>query len=281
MNRLYVKQQLNHFFQEDIGSGDVTSDHIFDHVSPTGLGEFIAKQQGIFAGEVILEEAYHLFDEQIKVDLFKKDGQRVKKGDVIAQVSGPYPLLLTSERVILNLLQRLSGIATVTSQAIRHLANDQIKIADTRKTTPGLRMLEKYAVRCGGGVNHRFGLDDAVMLKDNHIAAVGSITKAVEKIRTSTGHMIKIEVEIENKEQLEEAIAAGVDVIMFDNMSPEQIRELIQLVPKDIMTEASGNITVDNIHLYKDTRVDIISLGFITHSAQALDISFNITGGVK
>ncbi|WP_018931456.1 carboxylating nicotinate-nucleotide diphosphorylase [Gracilibacillus lacisalsi] len=281
MNRLYVKQQLNHFFQEDIGSGDVTSDRIFDQVSPTGVGEFIAKQEGIFAGEVILDEAYHLFDETIKVDLFKKDGQRVKKGEVIAQVSGPYPLLLTSERVILNLLQRLSGIATVTSQAIRHLANAQIKIADTRKTTPGLRMLEKYAVRCGGGVNHRFGLDDAVMLKDNHIAAVGSITKAVEKIRTSTGHMIKIEVEIENKEQLEEAIAAGVDVIMFDNMSPEQIRELIELVPKDIMTEASGNITVDNIHLYKDTRVDMISLGFITHSAQALDISFNITGGVK
>ncbi|WP_163582308.1 carboxylating nicotinate-nucleotide diphosphorylase [Gracilibacillus saliphilus] len=281
MNRLYVKQQLNHFFQEDIGRGDVTSDRIFDQVSPTGVGEFIAKQQGVFAGEVILDEAYHLFNETIKLDLFKKDGQQVKKGDVIAQVSGPYPLLLMSERVILNLLQRLSGIATVTSQAICHLANDQIKIADTRKTTPGLRMLEKYAVRCGGGVNHRFGLDDAVMLKDNHIAAVGSITKAVEKIRAFTGHVIKIEVEIENKEQLEEAIAAGVDVIMFDNMSPEQIRELIELVPKDIMTEASGNITVDNIHLYKDTRVDTISLGFITHSAQALDISFNITGGAK
>ncbi|WP_208590338.1 carboxylating nicotinate-nucleotide diphosphorylase [Gracilibacillus suaedae] len=281
MNRLYVKQQLNQFFQEDIGSGDITSDRIFDQSSPTGTGEFIAKQDGIFAGEVILDEAYHLFDETIKLDLFKKDGQQVKKGDVIAQVSGPYPLLLTSERVILNLLQRLSGIATVTSQAIRHLANDQVKIADTRKTTPGLRMLEKYAVRCGGGVNHRFGLDDAVMLKDNHIAAVGSITKAVDKIKASTGHMMKIEVEIENKEQLEEAIGAGVDVIMFDNMSPEQIRELIELVPNHIITEASGNITVDNIHLYKDTSVDMISLGFITHSAQALDISFNITGGLK
>ncbi|SFM05272.1 nicotinate-nucleotide pyrophosphorylase [carboxylating] [Gracilibacillus orientalis] len=281
MNQLQLKKQLSHFFQEDIGSGDITSDCIFDQPYTEGTGEFMAKVDGVFAGEVILGEAYPLFAGKIKLELFKTDGQQVKTGDVIAQVTGPYPLLLTTERVILNLLQRLSGIASITSQAVHNLANDQIEITDTRKTTPGLRMLEKYAVRCGGGVNHRFGLDDAVMLKDNHIAAVGSITEAVKKVRASTGHMIKVEVEIESKQQLQEAIAAGVDVIMFDNMSPEEIRELINLVPNHIMTEASGNITVDNIHLYKDTKVNMISLGFITHSAQALDISFNIKGGTK
>lgn len=281
MNKLYVKEQLKHFFQEDIRSGDITSNYIFDQTCPDGIGAFIAKQEGVFAGEVILEQAYQLFDKKIKLDLYIKDGQQVKRGDVIAKVTGPYAILLTSERVILNLLQRLSGIATITAQTIRQLDNDQIHVTDTRKTTPGLRMLEKYAVCCGGGVNHRFGLDDAVMLKDNHIAAVGSITEAVHKIRTMTGHMIKIEVEIENKQQLQEAITAGVDVIMFDNMSPLEIKEVIDLVPDYIMTEASGNITVDNIHHFKNTSVNAISLGFITHSAQALDISFNIMGGAK
>ncbi|QGH35097.1 carboxylating nicotinate-nucleotide diphosphorylase [Gracilibacillus salitolerans] len=281
MNRLQLKQQLSDFFQEDIGSGDITSDRIFEQPFPKGTGEFIAKQDGVFAGEVILQEAYQLFDESIHLELFKQDGQQVKTGDVIAQVNGPHPLLLTSERVILNILQRLSGIATVTSKVVRNLADDQIKITDTRKTTPGLRMLEKYAVRCGGGVNHRFGLDDAVMLKDNHIAAVGSIKEAVNKVRGSIGHMTKVEVEIENKQQLQEAIAARADVIMFDNMSPKEIKELIDLVPNHIITEASGNITVDNIHSFRGSKVDMISLGFITHSAQALDISFNIMGGTK
>ncbi len=281
MNRLQLKQQLSDFFQEDIRSGDITSDRIFEQPFPKGTGEFIAKQDGVFAGEVILQEAYQLFDESIHLELFKQDGQQVKTGDVIAQVNGPHPLLLTSERVILNILQRLSGIATVTSKVVRNLADDQIKITDTRKTTPGLRMLEKYAVRCGGGVNHRFGLDDAVMLKDNHIAAVGSIKEAVNKVRGSIGHMTKVEVEIENKQQLQEAIAARADVIMFDNMSPKEIKELIDLVPNHIITEASGNITVDNIHSFRGSKVDMISLGFITHSAQALDISFNIMGGTK
>ncbi|MGP4041724.1 carboxylating nicotinate-nucleotide diphosphorylase [Gracilibacillus sp. D59] len=281
MNRLQLRQQLSDFFQEDIGNGDVTSDRIFDQPYPSGRGEFIAKQDGIFSGEVVLEEGYRLFDEAIKLELLKNDGQEVNSGDIIARVSGPYPILLTSERVILNLLQRLSGIATVTAQAVSNLANEQIKVTDTRKTTPGLRMLEKYAVRCGGGMNHRFGLDDAVMLKDNHIAAVGSITEAVNKVRASIGHMVKVEVEIENKQQLQEAITAGADVIMFDNMSPKEIKEQIDLVPSHIKTEASGNITVENIHLFQDSKVDMISLGFITHSAQALDISFNITGGAK
>ncbi|MDX8046546.1 carboxylating nicotinate-nucleotide diphosphorylase [Gracilibacillus sp. S3-1-1] len=281
MNQLDLREKLSQFFQEDIGRGDITTDLLFSTPYLVGTGEWKVKQAGVFAGQMVLEEVVQFFDKSIELDLFIKDGQQIEIGDVIARVTGPYPLLLTAERVVLNLIQRLSGVATLTNQAIKYLANDQIKITDTRKTTPGLRMLEKYAVRCGGGVNHRFGLDDAVMIKDNHITAVGSITKAINKIRASIGHMTKIEVEIENKQQLQEAIAAGADVIMFDNIPPREITKLVELVPDHIITEASGNITVHNIHLYKNTMVNMISLGYLTHSAQALDISFNITGGAK
>src|SRR5699024_1718830 len=166
-----------------------------------------------------------------------------------------------AERVLLNIIQRLSGIATITNKTVQQLANQQIKITDTRKTTPGLRMLEKYAVRCGGGVNHRFGLYDAVMLKDNHIAAMGSISEAVDKVRQKSGHMVKIEVEIGNEYQLKEAIESEVDCIMFDNMTPMEIKEVIHLVPNHIVTEASGNITLENIADFRDSGVTMISLG--------------------
>ncbi|WP_058307261.1 carboxylating nicotinate-nucleotide diphosphorylase [Gracilibacillus massiliensis] len=281
MNHLALKQQLKAFFNEDIGSGDKTCEALFHDHYQEGHGKFIAKQNGVFAGEKILQEAYSLYDSDIAVKLPRRDGDIVQKGDVIAEVTGKYHHLLTSERVILNLIQRISGIATMTQKVVNALGNDKIKVVDTRKTTPGLRMIEKYAVRCGGGFNHRFGLDDAIMLKDNHIAAVGSIEAAVKKIREVSGHMVKIEVEIEQEQHLQEAIDAGVDVIMFDNMSSEQINRLIDQVPTHILTEASGNITLENIHHYKETRVDMISLGFLTHSAPGLDISFNLTEGTK
>ncbi|SHN09046.1 carboxylating nicotinate-nucleotide diphosphorylase [Gracilibacillus kekensis] len=281
MNHLALKQRLTAFFNEDIGSGDKTCEALFHDHYQVGKGTFTAKQNGVFAGEKILQEAYSLYDPHIKVNLYKRDGDIVQKGDVIAEVTGMYHHLLTSERVILNVIQRMSGIATMTNRAVKALDNDRIRVVDTRKTTPGLRMIEKYAVRCGGGFNHRFGLDDAIMLKDNHIAAVGSIEAAVKKVREVSGHMVKIEVEIEQEQQLEEAINAGVDVIMFDNMSPDQINRLMDQVPTHILTEASGNITVENIHQYKETRIDMISLGFLTHSAPGLDISFNLTEGTK
>jgi nicotinate-nucleotide pyrophosphorylase (carboxylating) len=170
----------------------------------------------------------------------------------------------------------MSGIATRTKQAVNVLGSTFTKIIDTRKTTPGLRMLEKYAVRCGGGYNHRFGLYDGVMIKDNHISFAGSILKAVEKIKANIGHMVKIEVEIESKEQLVEAIEAGVDIVMFDNRTPEEIKEWISLVPEGIMTEASGGITLDNLYKYKDTGVHVISLGFLTHTIQSIDISAKV-----
>src|SRR5699024_10764403 len=197
----------------------------------------------------------------------------IEPSEKIAMVSGPIRAILMGERVVLNLLQRMSGIATTTKQAVINLKSHQTKLCDTRKTTPGLRVFEKYAVTCGGGFNHRHGLYDGVMIKDNHIAFAGSISKAVQTIKAKLGQMIKVEVETETEEQVIEAIHAGADIIMFDNRSPEEIIELNKLVPKHITTEVSGGITLDSLPLYKNTGVDYISLGFLTHSVQALDIS--------
>ncbi|MFC4320930.1 carboxylating nicotinate-nucleotide diphosphorylase [Litchfieldia salsa] len=275
MNTLKISEMLQQFFNEDIGEGDLTSESIFPR-SMIGEGNFIVKDQGVLAGLELILIGYSLLDSSIDIQLLKRDGDFVEKGERIATVKGPMGQLLTGERVILNLLQRMSGIATLTNQAVTLLDSEYTRICDTRKTTPGLRMFEKYAVRCGGGYNHRFGLYDGVMIKDNHIAFAGSITEAVQSVRAKLGHMVKIEVETENKEQVLEAIAAKVDVIMFDNRSPEEIEEFVRLVPEGILTEASGGITLDVLSDYKNTGVDYISLGALTHSVRALDISFNV-----
>ena len=275
MNKLKLQHMLQQFFLEDLGERDVTSETIF-LPNQRAKGHFLVKEEGVLAGIDIISAGYRLLDPTIEVVAYKQDGEKIRKGDIIASVSGPIIPLLTGERVILNLLQRMSGIATLTNRAVTLLNSEHTRICDTRKTTPGLRMLEKYAVTCGGGYNHRFGLYDAIMIKDNHIAYCGSITKAVESVRAKVGHMVKIEVETETKEQVVEAVAAEADVIMFDNRSPEEIRELVKLVPKPIITEASGGITLENIEQYRNTGVDYISLGMLTHSVKALDISFNI-----
>ncbi len=277
MNQLKLQQLLQQFFIEDIGEGDVTSSSIFPD-GEIGEGQFMVKDNGVLSGLDLIKSGYHLVDSSIQVVLLKKDGDLVEKGEIIAKVKGPMGQLLTGERVILNLLQRMSGIATATAKAVSALNSDHTRICDTRKTTPGLRMLEKYAVTCGGGYNHRFGLYDAVMIKDNHIAFAGSITNAVEAVRVKVGHMVKIEVETESREQVLEAVSAGADVIMFDNRSPEEIKEFMELVPKSIKTEASGGITLETLPLYQNTGVDYISLGALTHSVKALDISFNVKG---
>lgn len=194
----------------------------------------------------------------------------------MAVVSGSVSALLQGERVVLNLVQRMSGIASLTRTAVETLNSSFTRICDTRKTTPGLRMLEKYAVRCGGGYNHRFGLYDAVLIKDNHIAFAGSIRRAVQLVREKVGHMVKIEVETETKEQVMEAVEAGADVIMFDNRNPLEIKEMISLIPEHIITEASGGITLDNLAAYRDSGVHYISLGFLTHSFKSLDISAEV-----
>ncbi|WP_144460656.1 carboxylating nicotinate-nucleotide diphosphorylase [Siminovitchia fortis] len=277
MNKLKLRLQLEQFFLEDIGDRDVTSQIFGDGQS--GEVNFIAKESGVFCGEEIIRTGYSILDPELQYEIFVRDGEKIAAGQLLAKVRGPVASLLKGERVILNLVQRMSGIATKTRQAVEVLNSDHTKICDTRKTTPGLRMLEKYAVRCGGGENHRYGLYDGAMLKDNHIAFAGSIAEAVAAVREKAGHMVKIEVETETKEMVLEATSAKADVIMFDNRTPEEIREWIELVPEGILTEASGGITMDNLASYGDTGVDYISLGFLTHSVSALDISAKVKVG--
>lgn len=277
MNELKLKQSLQHFFMEDIGDGDLTSENIFPE-NEKGEAIIKAKEAGIFCGKKVIETAFSILDPNANVQVFKSDGETVQKGENLAVIKGSICSILQGERVVLNLLQRMSGIATLTKKAVDILNSPRTKICDTRKTTPGLRMFEKYAVRTGGGYNHRFGLYDGVMIKDNHIAFCGSISKAVEAVRKRMGHMVKIEVEVETEEQLKEAISVHPDVIMFDNCLPDRIKQFVSMTPPQIVTEASGGITLANLADYKDTNVDFISLGFLTHSAASLDISLYIHG---
>ncbi|MBS4215502.1 carboxylating nicotinate-nucleotide diphosphorylase [Neobacillus rhizophilus] len=275
MNKLKLRSLLESFFIEDIGEQDITTDLIF---SDDTKGEivFLAKDDGIFCGEEIIKTGFELLNQDLLTRVLVKDGEQFEKGQQLATVTGKISDLLKGERVVLNLVQRMSGIATLTNKAVTTLNSDFTRICDTRKTTPGLRMLEKYAVRSGGGYNHRFGLYDAVMIKDNHISFAGSISRAVEAVRKQAGHMVKVEVEVETEEQVREAVQAGADVIMFDNRTPDEIKELIKLVPQGIITEASGGIQLSNLASYGDTGVHYISLGFLTHSYKALDISVKV-----
>nr|WP_263325580.1 carboxylating nicotinate-nucleotide diphosphorylase [Neobacillus sp. Marseille-Q6967] len=276
MNTLKLRSLLEQFFIEDIGEQDLTTDLIFtDHTD--GKIVFLSKDTGVFCGEEIIKTGFKLLNPDVRVELFVKDGEAVEYGQQLATATGNIADLLKGERVILNLVQRMSGIATLTRKAVSTLDSDHTKICDTRKTTPGLRMLEKYAVRAGGGYNHRFGLYDAVMIKDNHISFAGSISKAVAAVKQNAGHMVKIEVETETAEQVLEAVNAGADVIMFDNRTPEEIKELIKLVPAGIVSEASGGIQLSNLADFRDTGVDYISLGLLTHSYKALDISVKVS----
>ncbi|CAM3573070.1 MULTISPECIES: carboxylating nicotinate-nucleotide diphosphorylase [Saccharibacillus] len=274
MHRIPLRHLLERFYMEDIGSGDLSAQLISDSGPQQAI--IHAKQPGILAGVDVIREAFALLDPDISVNVLKRDGDALAPGDTIAALKGNPSTLLTGERVALNLLQRMSGIATATRRAIETLDDPSIRICDTRKTTPGLRMLEKYAVTAGGGYNHRFGLYDGIMIKDNHIAAEGSISAAVAKARARNGHMVKIEVEIEDEAQLQEAIAAGADIIMFDNCDPAAVTRFAHMTPPSIVTEASGGIDMHTLHAYRGTGVHYISLGFLTHSAGSLDISMDI-----
>lgn len=276
MNTIKLKSILEQFYLEDIGDGDLSSDFLFPE-SAVGELTIIAKMDGIFCGNKVIEYGLRVVDSALTVVSHVEDGDSIKKGAVLAVASGPVGSLLKSERVILNLIQRMSAIATETNRVVKKISGTGTKVVDTRKTVPGLRMLDKYAVRIGGGFNHRNGLFDAVMLKDNHLAFVGSITKAVETVRAKVGHTVKIEVEIESFEQLQEAVQAKADIIMFDNCTPEMIKEWRKSVPDTIITEASGMITNDTIRAYAESGVDYISLGYLTHSVKALDISANVS----
>ncbi|HHH7485268.1 TPA: carboxylating nicotinate-nucleotide diphosphorylase [Listeria monocytogenes] len=280
MNSILMNQAIQAFLLEDIGQYDLSAETVFPR-DTMGEGVFLAKETGILCGISIPPKVYELLGGNIQFEAYKKDGDRVQKGDIIAAVTAPVRTLLSGERVILNLMQRMSGIASQTNFAVKQLDDSAIRICDTRKTAPGLRAFDKYAVQTGGGFNHRNGLYDGVMLKDNHIAFSGGLTSAVSTVREKLGHMVKIEVETETAEQVKEAVQAGADIIMFDNRTPEEIKQLVKLVPPHITTEISGNVTLENIHRYKGSGANYISLGSLTHSVRAFDISFNSKGGIK
>lgn len=274
---LKLKNDLEQFFIEDIGSTDLSSELLFD-AEVCGEAVFVVKEDGVFCGKEIIEAGFNLIDKDLIVDVSVEDGESVQTGDVLATVKGRVRAILTGERVILNMIQRMSGITTMTAQAVDILNSSHTRICDTRKTTPGLRMYEKYAVRCGGGFNHRITLDGGVMLKDNHIAQFGSIERAVQHVRKRIGHMTKVEVETSSETDVLDAVRADVDIIMFDNCSPLEAAGYCELVPDRIVTEVSGGITLQNLASYADVGVDYISLGCLTHSVKSLDISVRMKG---
>jgi len=261
--------------REDIGAGDITTTATVDKKAE-GSAEIIVKEGLIVAGILIAEAVFKTVDAGIAFKAFVKDGESVKKGKTIARISGRLSSLLAGERVALNFLQRLSGIATLTSYFVAKVKGCRAKILDTRKTTPGLRILEKYAVRMGGGFNHRFGLCDGILIKDNHIAAVGSIMEAVLRARENIPHNMLIEVEAKNLDEVRGAILAGADVIMLDNMKPAVMKQAVKIIGKKALIEASGGVNLQNVRVIAKTGVDFISIGALTHSARAVDISMEV-----
>jgi nicotinate-nucleotide pyrophosphorylase (carboxylating) len=261
---------------EDLGRGsDLTTEAI---VAPQrqARAQIVARRGGTAAGLAVAALAFQMLDARIEIARRIDDGAAIAAGGCVAQLEGSARAILTGERTALNFLGRLCGIATATRRLVDLLSGSHAKIADTRKTTPGLRALERYAVRCGGGVNHRFGLDDAVLVKDNHLAIAGSIRAAVAAVRERVGHMVKVEVEVDTLEQLREALATPIDAVLLDNMTPAQLREAVALVAGRILTEASGGVTEENVTAVAESGVDVISIGWLTHSAPALDLSLEI-----
>jgi nicotinate-nucleotide pyrophosphorylase (carboxylating) len=261
---------------EDIGPGDLTTRATVDP-SRTARAEVMAKEDGVIAGLSVAVATFRAVDPGLRFLAFVADGERVGPGKAIARVAGSAQAILTAERTALNFLQRLSGVATLTSRYVAAVAGTGTQIVDTRKTAPGLRALDKYAVRMGGGKNHRFGLYDGVLIKDNHIAAAGGITEAVARARRAVPHLVKIEVEVTNQVELEEALAARADVVMLDNMEPEVAAPAVRFVAGRALVEISGNVTLHNVDRYAECGADFISVGALTHSAPALDISLDIS----
>ncbi len=274
-----ILADIGEFLREDIGRGDVTTQAtVAEEVR--GIGKFLAKEKLVICGLEVAEAVFaHLDPENPEIESTFNEGDEVEAGTVFATLKGYADVLLTGERVALNLMQRMSGVATLTRQYVKAVEGTDATIVDTRKTTPGLRMLEKYAVTIGGGKNHRYGLDDGVLIKDNHIALAGGITRAVSAAKLKVGHLHKIEVEISNWAQLREAIEAGADIILLDNQTPEEAQKLVEMARSlnpNVLLEASGGMDLDRVRFFAEAGVDLISVGRLTHSARALDISFKI-----
>ena len=276
MNSITMKMQADKLIrmalQEDITSEDVSTNAVM-RSAVKGTVDLIAKEDGIIAGLDVYARVFQILDEKTEISFNFKDGEAVKKGDLLGTVTGDIRVLLSGERVALNYLQRMSGIATYTKQVSKLLEGSKVTLLDTRKTTPNCRVFEKYAVRIGGGCNHRYNLSDGVLLKDNHIGAAGSVAKAVAMAKEYAPFVRKIEIEVETMEQVKEAVEAGADIIMLDNMTPEMMKEAVELIAGRAQTECSGNITKENIAKILETGVDFVSSGALTHSAPILDIS--------
>lgn len=272
IDKFELKRLFETALKEDWNTGDITT----ISTVPKGTqikGNFIAKAKGVLCGMDVAKAVFEYIDKSVELEIFFKDGQSVEKGDVIATIKGNAISVLSGERLALNLMQRMSGIATNTKGIVDKVEGLDVKILDTRKTTPGLRMLEKYAVRVGGGYNHRYSLADGVLIKDNHIKAAGGITNAIEAARENVPHTLKIEIEVETMEQVKEAIEAGADIIMLDNMTNEQMAEAVAYIDGRALTEASGNMDQKDLVAVAKTGVDFISVGALTNSLYPLDIS--------
>ena len=275
LNKIYVDNIIKTALLEDINYCDVTTDYLIP-AEQDGKAEFVSKADGIVCGTEIAVRVFQILDENISFEILKKDGEEVKKGDLILTVKGKTAVLLKGERTALNLIQHMSGISTASNKYAKIVEGTNASMADTRKTLPGLRPLQKYAVMTGGAKNHRYNLSDAAMLKDNHIDAAGGITAAITKLRSKIGHMTKIEVETRNLDELQEALDAKADIIMLDNMSPELMKKAVEITNKRAVLEASGGITDETLRAVAESGVDIISVGALTHSVKAFDISMYI-----
>lgn len=275
LNQIYVDNLIKTALFEDINYIDVTTDYLIDE-DQEGAAQFLAKADGILCGLQVALRVFEILQPDFKAEVFKKDGDVLKKGDIIAKVYAKTRTILKGERTALNLIQHMSGIATATNEAVKLVEGTKASIVDTRKTLPGMRPLQKYAVTVGGGKNHRYNLSDAAMLKDNHVDAGGGITNAVKKLKSKLGHMTKVELEVRNLDELREALSVDVDVIMLDNMTNEMMAEAVRITDGKAILEASGGITAETLRGVAETGVDIISIGALTHSVKAFDISLKI-----
>ena len=276
LERFLIEPIVRRALEEDLGYGDITTSSIIDK-DAWAEGVFISREKVVIAGQAVVSLTYALLNDEIQITWLEREGEWIKAGTRIGEIRGPVRPILSGERVALNFLQMMSGIATATARLVKEIKGTGAKVTDTRKTTPGLRLLEKYAVSIGGGYNHRFNLSDAVLIKDNHIVAAGSVGAAVARVRQKLGHTVKIEVEAENENEVKEALASGVDIIMLDNMEPHQIKEMVKLIGGRALVEASGGINETNIRQVAEAGVNFISVGAITHSAPAVDISLEVT----
>jgi nicotinate-nucleotide pyrophosphorylase (carboxylating) len=274
-----IEEIVDRALAEDLGAGDVTTEALIPG-DQQGTASLVVKSEGVLAGTEVAKRVFHRVDPSLKVDILVEDGAKVRLGDVVTKIEGAVASILKAERVVLNFLQRLSGIASETNRYVESVGGLPVRIMDTRKTTPGLRLLEKYAVRVGGGENHRLNLGDGILIKDNHLAALGSrgftLREVVAKARENTSQRLKIEVEVKTPQEAEEAAEAGADIIMLDNMSLEDMREAVKSIHGRALIEASGGITLDKVRAIAETGIDFISVGALTHSVKALDISLEL-----